>query len=170
MKRKYLILFSLSGLVLALDQWSKLWISSHFELGFRKPLLGNWLVLVHAQNSDFAFGFFEHAPRPLQELFFVGVPVFALMLIVLIFIKLQDDQMATSVALSTILAGAIGNLIDRVQFGYVVDLLEVHAGAKVFLPLFNLADLSILTGVFLMFINTVMQGRKKTVLEQGVQE
>jgi signal peptidase II len=159
MKRKYLILFSLSGLILAADQWSKLFVSSHYPPGYRREILSSWLVLAHSQNSNFAFGAFESAPRSLQELFFIGVPVFALMLIVLIFIKLQDDQMLTSVALSTILAGAVGNLVDRVQYGFVTDILEVRLAGHLFLPLFNLADLSILTGVFLMFVNTLVQGR-----------
>lgn len=163
MKRKYLILFSLSGWIIAADQWSKLWVGSHFPIGYRRELLGGWFTLVHSQNSNFAFGWFQSAPRSMQELFFIGVPVFALMLIVLIFIKLQDDQMLTSIALSTILAGAVGNLVDRVQFGYVIDLLEVGSSGHSFLPLFNLADLSILTGVFLMFVNTLMEGRRRAV-------
>lgn len=159
MKRKYLILFSLSGLILAADQWTKLWVSLHYPVGYHRPLLGEILALVHSRNSNFAFGLFQSAPKSLQEIVFVGIPIFALMLIVLIFIKLQDGQMMTSVALSTILAGAIGNLFDRLQFGEVIDLIEFRPIGTFVLPLFNVADFSILVGVFLMFLNTLSQGR-----------
>ena len=82
-------------------------------------------------------------------------------MILLIFIKLQNEQMLTSVALSSILAGAVANLVDRIVYGYVIDFIELQWNGNVFLPLFNLADLSILSGVFLMFISTILQGGKR---------
>lgn len=156
MKRKYLILFSLSGLVLSLDQLTKYYFHTHFALGETRRLIPYVMSFVHARNNGFAFGLLQKAPPSLQEVFFIGVPVFALILIVLIFIKLQDNQMLTSVALTTILAGAIGNLVDRIQFGYVIDFLAFDFGGST-LPKFNIADISILVGVVLMFLNTLHQ-------------
>ena len=159
MKRKYLILFSLSGLILCLDQLTKVLVLRHLEDGARRDIVPHLIALTSKHNSGFAFGLLKAAPPSLQEAFFIGIPVFALILIVLIFIKLQDNQVPTSVALTTILAGAIGNLIDRLQFGYVVDFIEVHWGAHGGLPAFNVADVSIIVGVVLMFINTLRQER-----------
>lgn len=67
--------------------------------------------------------------------------------------------MATSVALTTILGGATGNLIDRLQYGYVIDFLKVETGGTLKVAAFNVADLSIMTGVVLMFIVTLRQER-----------
>lgn len=159
MKRKYLILFSLSGLVLCCDQLTKLWVSAKYPLGFRSTWISGFLTLVHTENVGFVFGLLQGASPSIKQVFIVGLPTFALVLIVMIFIKLQDDQMLTSVALTTILGGAVGNLIDRLQRGYVVDFLEFRIGDLFTATPMNIADISILTGVVLMFLNTLLQGQ-----------
>jgi len=161
MKRKYLILFSLSGLILSLDQLTKHLIQESFKLGEGISIISGLLDLSHERNSGFVFGFLQKAPASLQDVFFIGIPVFALILIILIFIKLQDDQMLTSVALTTILGGAIGNLIDRIKYGYVVDFIGVHFGEGLRVPPFNIADCSIVVGVGIMFLNTLIQVKVK---------
>lgn len=160
MKQKYLILFSLSGLVLCLDQLTKHWVIGRFPLNEGHTLIPGLVSLIHTRNNGFAFGLLQKAPPALQDVFFIGVPVFALILIILIFIKLQDDQVPTSVALTTILAGAIGNLIDRLQYGYVVDFLDIHVKELFHFPPFNIADCSIIIGVILMFVNTLKTEKK----------
>jgi signal peptidase II len=162
MKRKYLILFSLTGFVLCCDQLTKHLAHRILESDAPRPLIPGFLTLIYTRNTGFGFGLLAAAPDSLKEIFFIGVPVFALILIVLIFIKLQDDQMLTSVALTTILGGAIGNLIDRIQHGYVVDFIRLHWHEHAQLPPFNLADCSILIGVALMVYNTWGQGRDTT--------
>lgn len=160
MKQRYLILFSLSGLILSLDQCLKLFVQSNWQLGAEHPFISGFLAGVLRHNNGFAFGMLQRAPREFQDIFFIAVPAFALVLIVLIFIKLQDNQMLTSVALTTIFSGAIGNLLDRIKYGFVVDFLQFQWHGKwVFTP-FNLADISILVGVSLMFLNTVRQNSK----------
>lgn len=158
MKQKYLILFSLSGLVLSCDQLTKYFVHTHLPLGEARSVIPGLVALVYTRNNGFAFGMLQKAPPSLQEIFFIGVPVFALILIVLIFIKLRDNQMLTSIALTTILAGAIGNLVDRLQYGFVIDFLDIFWGSA-HLPPFNIADCSIIIGVLLMFINTLKQER-----------
>jgi signal peptidase II len=157
MRRKYLILFSLSGLVLCCDQWVKTWIRSHLLLGDARSVIPSLFSIVHTHNNGFAFGLLKKAPHSLQNLFFVGVPIFALILIILIFIKLQDNQLLTSIALTTILGGAVGNLIDRLHYGYVIDFMDFHFQNRFHLPGFNLADFSIVTGVTMMFLSTLLQ-------------
>lgn len=157
MKRKYLILFSLSGLILCADQLTKSLVFDKYPLGTRIPVLRGFFDFVHEHNNGFAFGLLQHAPDSLKEIFFIGVPVFALILIVLIFIKLRDDQMLTSVALTTILGGAVGNLVDRIQHGHVIDFLDFHVAGRFHFPAFNIADCSIIIGVILMFFNTLKQ-------------
>jgi signal peptidase II len=158
MKLKYLILFSLSGFVVAIDQLTKNLAFLNLSPGESHPLLGNFLTLSLSHNTGFAFGLILRAPDSVRDVFFVGIPVFALVLIVLIFIKLQDDEMLASVALTTLLAGALGNLIDRVQYGHVLDFLKLRLGTWE-LPPFNIADASIIIGVILMIFNTLRQVR-----------
>ena len=157
MKRKYLILFSISGLVLSCDQLTKHLVHSILPLDYSRSVIKGFITFVHEQSNGFAFGLLKKAPVSLQEIFFIAIPVFALVLIVLIFIKLRDDQMLTSVALTTIFSGALGNLLDRLKYGYVVDFLKIHFSDYFSFPPFNIADCSIIVGVALMFWNTWKQ-------------
>lgn len=161
MKQRYLILFSMSGLILALDQLLKHIVQTRWQLEGEHALIPGILSGILRHNNGFAFGLLQRAPREFQEVFFIAVPAFALVLIVLIFIKLQDNQMLTSIALTTIFSGAIGNLLDRIKYGYVVDFLQLQWQKRQLFPPFNLADISIVVGVALMFINTFRQNRQE---------
>lgn len=161
MKLKYLILFSLSGFVVAIDQLTKNLAYLNLVPGEEVPLLGRSLTLALSHNTGFAFGLILRAPDSIRDVFFVGIPVFALVLIVMIFIKLQDDEMLTSVALTTLLAGALGNLIDRVQYGHVLDFLRLRIAGVEFPP-FNIADASIIIGVVLMVYNTLRRAGSRS--------
>jgi len=162
-KRKYLILFSLSGLILTCDQLTKHLVHSHFTAETNISVLPPFVSLILTRNTGFAFGLLKTAPASLRDIFFIAVPVFALILIVLIFIKLQDNQMLTSVALASILGGAIGNLIDRLQYGYVIDFIDFHWRELFHLPPFNVADCSIILGVGIMFINTLFLRKESEI-------
>ena len=144
---------SLVGLIVSLDQLTK-WLTRA-----RLPLDGieqwsSWITLAHIRNNGFGFGLIEKLPGSLQNLFFVAVPVFALLLIIMIFIKSQDNDMLTSLALTSILGGAVGNMIDRIEFGSVLDLLRIQVGQWQSPP-FNIADMAILIGVGLVFVSTL---------------
>jgi signal peptidase II len=114
--------------------------------------------LTHHRNKGFALNFIQNLPPAIQNLFFIAVPAFALFLIILIFIKLRDNQMLTSLALTSILGGAVGNMIDRFEVGPVLDVLELRAGSSASTP-FNVADIAIIVGVGIVFINTLIQQR-----------
>lgn len=157
MKQKYLILFSLSGLILSMDQLLKQWFHANYPEGAHEQLVPGFIALTHRRSIGFAFGLLESPPERFRQLFLIGVPAFALILIVLIFIKLHDNQIGTSIALTTIFSGAIGNLIDRIQFGYVVDFLEIRLGSLLVLPTLNIADAAIVSGVAILLANTLRQ-------------
>ena len=133
-----------------LDQWTKLWVRSKLVLGDEHPLLGNFFSIINFHNFGLGFGVLTSAPNPIQELFLIGVPIFALVLIILVFVKIQDGQILTSIALGIIVTGAISNLIDRIRQGFVVDVFKVHIPFTGVSPKFNVADLSILFGILLL--------------------
>ena len=144
-----LFLSALAGLIVACDQALKHWaiLSLPRDSGVATFLPG--LALRYRENVGFAFGLLNRAPAPIADVFFVGVPIFALVLIALIFINLRDNHFRTSLALTCILAGALGNLIDRITLGAVIDILEWRLLGGSLVPAFNLADGSILFGLLL---------------------
>lgn len=145
-------MFYLTSLLICLDQYLKLWVRANYSLGEKKPVF-EWLWLTHHRNSGFAFSSLHALPPSLQNLFYIAIPAFSLFLIILIFIKIQDNQTLSSFALTAILGGAIGNMIDRFEVGPVLDIFQVQLGDRVFPP-FNLADISIFLGVALLFAST----------------
>ncbi len=143
--------------MLSLDQLTKYVAKTLIGTSNEFEILPGFLRLVTIENNGFAFGLLKKAPNHLQDIFFIAVPIFALILILLIFIKLRDGQMLTSLALTCILGGAVGNLLDRLKFGFVIDFLDVHINDAYHLPPLNVADLSIVVGVAMMFFGTIKQ-------------
>ena len=140
----------LSALIIVLDQLSKAWISSHFVYGESLTILGVFnLVLAH--NTGAAFSFLNDAGG-MQRWLFSAIAIVASGWIVLLLRK-HAAQTLFALALSLILGGALGNLIDRLAFGYVVDFLLFHWDEHYF-PAFNLADSAITGGAFLMILDS----------------
>ena len=160
MKSKYIILICLAGLVITLDQLSKLYIAHHFELHQSATLIPHFFNLTYVRNTGAAFGLLAKAPESFRIPFFIIIPLVALTIIVLIFKKTQETQLLMITALSLILGGAIGNFIDRLRFNYVIDFLDFHWFQKYHWPAFNVADASIVIGVLLLIFYTFTHDNK----------
>ena len=146
---------SLSALVIVLDQLSKAWMSNHFAFGESLTVLSVFnLVLTH--NTGAAFSFLNDAGG-MQRWLFSIIAVAASGWIVWL-LRRHHQQLLFSWGLSMILGGALGNLIDRLSYGYVVDFLSFHWGAHYF-PAFNLADSSITCGAFLLILDSFMKDK-----------
>lgn len=145
MKLRDLVLFVIAALILAADQWSKSWVieniplNSTFEI---VPVLRDLFVLTHITNSGAAFGLF-----PQLSLVFTFVALIVSGVIVWYYRSMPAGQWLVRVSLGLQLGGAIGNLIDRLRFGYVTDLFYIRP-----FPVFNVADLAIVTGVGLLML------------------
>jgi signal peptidase II len=127
--------------IVAVDQLTKLWIQRHVALGDARPLLGGLVYLTHAQNPGGAFGLFPH-----QNWLFFGVMVLLVVLVVKLVYPMTKRSPLLCCGLSLGLAGAVGNLIDRLRVGRVIDFIDVG-----FWPVFNVADGAIVIGVALLF-------------------
>lgn len=126
--------------VVVLDQLTKTWVSTSLaEGGWWSPLPGLWRVfrITHITNSGAAFGMF-----PDQGEFFIIIAVVVALAIVLYYRYLPTGNWLVRLSLGLQLGGAIGNLLDRIRFGHVVDFVDIG-----FWPIFNVADLAIVTGV-----------------------
>jgi len=146
MKIKYLILAAIAGLVITIDQLTKMYIHTHFQLGESRVMINGLFNLTYVRNLGAAFGFLNDSYPSFREAFFLAMPPIAVLIILAIMRTVRDTDRANIIALSLIFSGAIGNYIDRLRFRYVIDFLDFHIGTYVW-PSFNVADMAIVIGV-----------------------
>ena len=140
----------LAALVIVLDQLSKLSISSHFIYGESLRVTG-FFNLVLAHNTSAAFSFLNDAGG-WQRWMFTAIAIVASVWIVRL-LRQHAQQTLFCLALALVLGGALGNLIDRVAYGYVVDFLDFYWGNYHF-PAFNVADSAISVGAALLLLDS----------------
>lgn len=142
------LLFSV--LIIVLDLWTKQIATDNLTL-YRPVEINSWLNMMLAHNYGAAFSFLSQAGG-WQRWFFTGLAaVVSLILIVWLF-RLNAKERMTGLALSMIIGGAIGNLVDRVNHGYVVDFIDVYYKTHHW-PAFNLADSAITCGIILLLVD-----------------
>lgn len=156
-KRKYLILLSVQGLIIALDQLTKFLIVQSFHLGQSMPVIPSFFNLTLVRNSGAAFGFLSDMNNPMREPFFLVVPGLTLAAIFYIFTKMTDRQIFSIYGLSLIMGGAIGNIVDRIRIGTVIDFLDFHWKEAYHFPAFNIADSAITIGAMLLIVSMVLE-------------
>lgn len=161
-RQKWILLAAIFGGVLVWDQWSKQWVLENFHWGESREVLKGFFNLTYVRNKGAAFGFLHSAPESLREPFFVIVPVLAICVLSFLYWRLKEGQKLSAIALSLILSGAVGNLIDRMRFGYVVDFLDFYLPSLGHWPAFNIADSCIVVGVGILFVLSFL--RKDQVL------
>jgi signal peptidase II len=149
-----------SLLIVALDQLSKYWMLTHFQ---PHEVLPVWPVfnLTLVFNTGAAFSFLADSGG-WQQFLFVGLASVISVVLVVWLARLQQDQRLLAWALTLVLGGAVGNLVDRLVHGKVVDFLQWHWQGWYF-PAFNLADSAITLGVILLLIDGLF-GRSRREL------
>ncbi len=145
-----------AGGVVAADQLSKRLAEAFLEHGRPVELL-SWFNLTLAYNRGAAFSFLSDASG-WQRWFFVGVGLVAVVVIGVWLRRLGPQERLTAAGLSLVLGGAVGNLIDRLWLGHVVDFIDWHYGGWHW-PAFNLADSAITVGVALLLIGGLREGK-----------
>ena len=144
-------------LILVADQVTKLLIVGSYRLGDFTTIT-SFFNIVRAHNTGAAFSFLAQAGG-WQRWLFTGFGVLAALLIVWQ-LRAHPGQKLFSFALASILGGAIGNVIDRMVYGYVVDFLDFHAAGWHF-PAFNVADASISLGAVLLIVDELLRVRRE---------
>lgn len=162
MKKKYLFLMAIAGLLVAVDQLVKLYIHTQFRLGESLTVIPNMFNVTYVRNFGAAFGFLSDSHPSFREMFFLAMPPIALVIILMILRGVRDDDTKQVVALSCIFGGAIGNYIDRLRFRYVIDFLDFHVGNRWSWPAFNIADSAIVGGVILLLLLMFFEGRSSS--------
>ena len=143
--------------LIGVDQLTKEWILQYYQLGDYTPVTG-FFNIVRAHNTGAAFSFLADAGG-WQRWLFTAIGVLATVVIVWQ-LHAHRGQRLLGLALSSILGGAIGNVVDRLQHGYVVDFLDFYWNASHF-PAFNVADIAISVGAALLIFDELRRMRKK---------
>ena len=150
--------YALALVVIALDQYTKGVASS--ELQYGQPLrVFSWFNLTLQHNSGAAFSFLSNAGGWQRYFFTVISSAISLGLLVWVYL-MPRSQHLLALSLGLILGGALGNLWDRVELGYVVDFVSVHYQGRYF-PAFNIADSAISVGAGLMLLDSFLGGKRE---------
>jgi signal peptidase II len=165
MKRKYWVLLIACLLVLVLDQYTKYEVQQKLPLHHRVEVIRGFLNLTHVRNTGGAFGIFGGKRGGMGTLFFMAVSFIAIGSLLFFVWKAKEDEKNLVLSFSLVLAGAIGNLIDRLRYGEVVDFLEFYL-SSFYWPSFNIADSSICIGIGLMAFELLWWDHKK--LKKGI--
>jgi signal peptidase II len=147
----------LAALSLGLDQASKLAIDKSFQL-YESIAVVPFFNLTYVHNTGAAFSFLSEAGG-WQRWFFAALAIVMSTIMTLWLTRLKEHETLLAVSLSLILGGAIGNLIDRLAYGYVIDFLDVYYQTWHW-PAFNIADSAITIGVALMLVESFKSQEK----------
>lgn len=148
-------LLLISALVFAADRITKVWVSQHIPLGGAIPVISRVLRISHWNNEGAAFSLFADSASPQAVRWgLVGFTLIAAVGVLVALVRLGSRFTLTTVALALILAGALGNVHDRIAYGSVVDFIEVHIFSYHW-PDFNVADSAVVTGACLLLLDSL---------------
>ncbi len=144
--------FLVSLAVLLTDQWTKGIITRNFDVHQSRTVIGNLFDLTYVRNSGAAFGLFASVDSSIKAIILNSVAVLVFIVVSAYALRSSHKSVRLQVGFSLILGGAVGNLLDRVRFGYVVDFLDFSVSGHHW-PAFNVADSAICIGVGLLFLD-----------------
>jgi signal peptidase II len=149
MSRKFAIFIAVLVLGLALDLVSKILVLKLMPLGSQTPLVDGFFNLVHVHNKGAAFGLLGHLSVEFTRIFFIATTGLVLAVVGYIWWRLPENCWQAALGYSLIITGALGNMIDRVRLGEVVDFLDLYWG-RYHWPAFNVADSLVCLGAALL--------------------
>ena len=139
--------------VLGLDQATKLYVHTTFALHESRPVIDNLFALTYVRNAGAAFGMLAQQSETFLRLFFPAVTALALVGLLTYFVRVPSQYVLRLWGLCLIISGALGNGLDRLWLGQVIDFIDVHWYAYHW-PAFNVADSSICIGVGLLLLDS----------------
>lgn len=140
------------GVVLA-DRATKAWIESQTPEGWRHEIIPNFIYIVHSSNPGIAFSFFADSTSPWTRILLITGSIAIIVVLAWLLVKDRNGSPRTAAGLALLLAGATGNVTDRIVHGAVTDFFEVLFGSYHY-PAFNVADSAITVGALLILFDT----------------
>jgi len=159
-RAKLLFFAAPAAAALALDQLTKAWVQASFRLYESRPVIEGWFHLTYVRNPGAAFGLFADHGAGFRTPFFVIVTLVALAAIGVAVARLTPDRRWTLGALGLVTGGALGNLMDRLRLGEVVDFLDVFWRSYHW-PAFNMADSAITVGVAMLLLEEFLDRKPR---------
>jgi len=156
MGNKYVKLLIVTALVVFLDQLSKGIVLKSVPLNASMPVISGFFSITHIHNRGGAFGFMATLGPELRAIIFLFVSLLAVGLILYFYLSTPPSHSLLATGFAMIFGGAIGNLVDRVRFGKVVDFLDFHVAGWHW-PAFNVADSAITIGIFIFLYHIVFK-------------
>lgn len=159
----YFLLIVIVSLVSAIDQVTKTYIARSLKLYESTVVIRHFFSLTYTRNPGAAFGFLAEQDGAFRSVFFLIISGIALVFLVYFFIKTPSEDTLSMIALSLILGGAIGNFLDRIQRGEVIDFLDFYIGNHHWW-IFNVADSAITVGISLLILQSFLKKTKENEL------
>lgn len=157
--KKVILLFLISIVIIAVDQWSKIYVDTHFYLGESYKVIEGLFNLAYVRNSGAAFGSFGESHQWIRVVVLRIIPVIACLWLCYALIRHKKNTMLINISYALILGGAVGNLIDRFRLDYVIDMFDFYQGTAHFAT-FNVADAAISTAAGLLILDYLMNIKK----------
>ncbi|MBL6988205.1 MAG: signal peptidase II [Bacteriovoracaceae bacterium] len=157
--RKLFWMSLLFVIIVVLDQVTKVAITNNFMVRDSVTVIDGLFNITYVRNPGAAWGFMATASKTVRAVLFLFIPVVACFGFVYLIWRTRKDSVLLTLTYTLILAGAVGNLIDRFRLGYVIDFFDFHLMGKHF-PAFNVADSSITIAAFLLIYDFFMQLKK----------
>ncbi|MCW7752887.1 signal peptidase II [Desulfobotulus sp. H1] len=145
-RQNFFFLLSVAGLVVFLDQLTKYWVHTFMAYGSTIPLIPGFFDLTHVHNPGGAFGFLASQSEWIRKAVFLFASGLATLMILFFYYKTPPAFGWLRTGLALIFGGAVGNMADRIRFGYVIDFLDVYWKGWHW-PAFNVADSAICVGM-----------------------
>jgi signal peptidase II len=159
-KKTTLLLLLPALAVIALDQISKFFLARTIPEYGSVPVIEGFFNLVHVRNRGMAFGLMNRPEQGLPFYLLVAATIAAIALLLFWFRKMKDEDHKITIGLGLILGGAVGNFIDRIRLGEVIDFLDFSAGPYHW-PAFNVADTAITVGILWLAVNLIIRNPPK---------
>ena len=153
-KFRYILISTIVSLSIAFDQFSKVWVRNNFENYSEKNLIGEFFTLIKVENTGAFLGMGSELSEIPRILLLIVLPVVVLISITIYtYIEKTLDKISI-IGFSLIIGGGIANIFDRIVYGSVTDFLYINLGGVLKTGIFNIADLSVTTGMILILISS----------------
>lgn len=156
---RFTLVFIVTLFWITLDQITKIYVHSTFAIGESVTVVPSFFNITFVRNFGAAFGFLATSHPIFRGIILFSAPVIAAIAILIIIKNEKYETSYPTIALSSILGGALGNFFDRVRFGFVVDYLDFHLSGKWSWPAFNFADVAIVLGVGYLLNSTFLKSK-----------
>ncbi|MDR4479303.1 MAG: signal peptidase II [Nitrospira sp.] len=153
---RYFLLGFLSLAIVVLDQVTKVYVMETMRLHESIPVVANFFSITYIRNPGAAFGFLSSSSSSFRFVFFGLTSIFAVGLLGTILVRMPKDDWMGRLSVAAILGGAIGNLLDRVRYGEVIDFLDFYINGYHW-PAFNIADSAITVGVVFLILHFALE-------------